>query len=106
MSALLATTYPEKPDNQRFMRVSLRDASPVDETRGALLPGEADTPIRDYYKYELADKYQVDIRYFREYYLHAPDILPRLVGLGYDAKKTRLLSRGMVKIIFEIHGKP
>ena len=105
MTALLAT-HPEPSDNQRYMRVPLRDAEPLSAVRGGLLPGEEDLPLRNYYKHELAQKYGCDKGYFNTYYLHAPDILPRLVGLGYDKKKTRLLSRGMVKIVFDIHGKP
>lgn len=92
-----------EPDNQRYLKVPLLDKEPV---RGGLLPGEEDVAVRDYYKYELAEKYGLTVPYFNEYYLHAPDILPRLEALGYNKKKTRLLSRGMIRVIFEIHGKP
>ncbi len=106
MMAQPAIDYPER-DNQRYMKVPLRDPAPVAPAeRGGLLPGEADTPLRDYYKYELAGMYCCGMEYFNEYYLHAPDILTRLAGLGYDRKKTRRLSRGMVRVLFEIHGKP
>lgn len=105
MTARLAD-YSQSADNPRFLKVPLLDKEPVQPVRGGLLPGEEDLPVRDYYKYELAEKYGHTMAYFNEYYLHAPYIFRQLEDLGYDKRKTRLLSRGMVRVIFEIHGKP
>lgn len=74
----------------RFERLS--DGDPVFRIR------------REYYKYELAELYAVPLKRFNDLYLLP--IIEQLAALGYDHRNTRKLSRGMIKIIVEIHGEP
>jgi hypothetical protein len=88
----VSTNHTKHQDSPTIRFEHLSDGEPVFRIR------------REYYKYELAELYGVPKKRFNDLYLLP--ISDQLNKLGYEHLTTKKLTRGMIKIVIEIHGEP